>query len=635
MTDAKFHHNSSLKQANRPFKKSKRAPKTKVEGAAAVRVPLKQQHLRDSSMKTDRINQRKQLQKTRRAELINTKRLWTDKAAPKIIGVVALSPLVDLAALRAAIAAHPQVEDCGVGADKHPHILTVSIKLDRVQKFIFYFAPRDSLAICDIALVSDVLLLVMTPNSEGEAIGEDPLGYSFCKVLKAAGLPSIIGLYQGVTTLPPKKRAGAKKLMSRYFETAFEEPHKVLSCESETEITALLRWTANVHIKPPSHRDEHSYVLGESANFTPDPTDPTKGVLRVVGFLRGERALSANQLIHITGYEDFQQIRVESVVQGAIALADTADEKRASLQSFQEVNTLILEQSVITDDEIQRSQAANTQPSAGSVLDYQKVWDEISDGEDEGDEKLDMLDDDADMGTGEARPSESGLSGLGSTLSQKTKLDREEAEFPDEVDTPEEGFAKVRFQRYRGLKNFNHSDWDAKESLPVCYSQIYQLEDFESIRKLVTSVAQNQGCVAPNSANRVVLHLVVPEATARSVCSSTRPICCWALFEHEHKVSVLHSSVKRNNDFEAAVKGKKTNVVSNWLSAVHGASRVLQPRCGSRKSHGRALVTNWAVCGRFVLRSDPLWQRSEFDVSQRRRQTRRACCLGFLFGCGP
>jgi pre-rRNA-processing protein TSR1 len=600
MSEAKFHHNSSLKQANRPFKKSKKAPKTKTVGGAAVRVPLKQQHLRDSSMKTDRVNQRKQLQKARRAELVTTKRLWTEKAAPKIIGVVALSPLVDLDALRNAISTHPQVEDCGV-ADKHPHILSVTVKLERAQKFIFYFAPRDSLAICDIALVSDVVLLVMTPNLEGEAIGEDPLGYAFCKVLKAAGLPSIIGLYQGVDALAPKKRGAAKKLMSRYFETAFEEPHKVLPCESETEITTLLRWTSNVHIKPPSHRDEHSYVLGESATFTPDPGDPSKGVLRVVGYLRGERALSANQLIHITGYDDFQQVRIDTMGSEGTTTADTADEKRASLQSFQEVNTLILEQSVITDEEIQRSQAANVkEPTTGAVLDYQKVWDEISD-EDEGDEKLDMLDDDADM-TGErssARPSESGLSALGSTLSVKTKLDREDAEFPDEVDTPEEGFAKVRFQRYRGLKNFNHSEWDAKESLPVCYSQIYQLEDFESIRKLVTSVAQNEGRVAPNSADRIVLSLLVSETSARSICSSTRPICCWGLFEHEHKVSVLHSTVKRNNDFEAVVKSK-TEVL---FQIGFRRSMVTPVFSNPSVARGKAMVERRLPTGRFAVAS--------------------------------
>jgi hypothetical protein len=45
----------------------------------------------------------------------------------------------------------------------------------------------------------------------------------------------------------------------------------------------------------------------------------------------------------------------------------------------------------------------------------------------------------------------------------KEKLARDEQSFPDEVDTPEEGLAKVRFQRcashnYRPYRNTKHSE---------------------------------------------------------------------------------------------------------------------------------------------------------------------------------
>jgi pre-rRNA-processing protein TSR1 len=62
--------------------------------------------------------------------------------------------------------------------------------------------------------------------------------------------------------------------------------------------------------------------------------------------------------------------------------------------------------------------------------------------------------------------------------------------FPDEIDTPKDVSARIRFQRYRGLRSFRTSPWDPYENLPRDYARIFQFEDFKRTERAIRRRAE-------------------------------------------------------------------------------------------------------------------------------------------------
>ncbi|KAK0545884.1 ribosome biogenesis protein tsr1 [Tilletia horrida] len=164
---------------------------------------------------------------------------------------------------------------------------------------------------------------------------------------------------------------------------------------------------------------------------------------------------------------------------------------------------------------------------------------------------------------------------------RKKRYDEEadDAAFPDEVDTPLEIPARVRFARYRGMENFRTSAWDPYEELPIDYAKIFQFDNFQRTRRRVEASALEEG-VQPGTRVCVWIRDVPQQAAVRAKASGVDasaikivqtagsgapatlperedvPFVLFGLLRHEHKKSVLNFTITRNTEYDGVVRSK-------------------------------------------------------------------------------
>ncbi|XP_061575578.1 pre-rRNA-processing protein TSR1 homolog [Cololabis saira] len=276
---------------------------------------------------------------------------------------------------------------------------------------------------------------------------------------------------------------------------------------------------------------------------------------------------------------------------------------RENLQAEAEVDPMDGEQTWPTETELQEAEAARKNKRLMKVpkgtSDYQATWivdendeenDDVDEESSDDDDNDDMMDEAMDGDDDEANSQE-----LGSGCASEGEEDEEEEEeevcstervgadqrydehmdeaaeeeglkryrearshemFPDEVDTPLDTPARMRFQRYRGLKSFRSSPWDPMENLPLDYSRIFQFQSFERTRRriLAEAAAEEEGAM---DGWYVTLHVIdVPSSVMESV-QSGKPLVLTSLLPHEQKMSVMHVLVRRHPSNTEPIKSKE------------------------------------------------------------------------------
>jgi pre-rRNA-processing protein TSR1 len=554
-----------------------------------------------ASSKQQRKHAQRAAQESKRSA-VQRQRRQQETGPPKIVGFVALSANVSLDEAASVIV---QDSSCTVvtqpmspGSPVH-----VTAGPGRPVALTLAVAPRDTHAVLDLCKVIDVLVLVHTA---GEDL--DPWAEQIVSSVRAQGSPTTVGMLQNVASVAQKMRQGVRKDFLKFVRKNFpdkDEP-KSFDTELDNERKLFVRHVCGLRPRQIQWRLQHPHMLVDNLAYSEDTLS-----LRVSGYLRA-RHLVADQLVHITGSgtHQLQQIEVHSAaagkhrVGGAAALEEegggaagdilrVAAEQRVSLRMENEVDELAGEQTWPTEEELAAADAARA-AGAGTggadvqqqrkalpagTSDYQAAWyegaeedddfsdTEAADGSDMSDGGLGHDGAAAQDGEHDEEMDTVDFEAVEAERAMRRANADEDTVFPDEIDTPLDTAARLRFARYRGVKSFRTSPWDPKESLPRTYAKIFELENFAVARQ--NALEQESEFEAAQVGQYVTLVLENVSAVAAATLKSRHfqpstipcPLVVSGLLAHENQLSVMHLAINRCEEYEDPVRSKDPMVV--------------------------------------------------------------------------
>ncbi|KAL8280521.1 hypothetical protein RQP46_007169 [Phenoliferia psychrophenolica] len=605
------HHSSksSLKDAakGRTSRPSERKSRPKTTNAT----------LAASHSKLNRRNHAKQMQGKKLAALEDVGRIFSRKGADRVSRVVAVVPLTgDLSALQIVeqLLKSVDVECEGEGAVRTGDVVKFHNQSLRFILLPPASAPSSLFPILDATAAADFVVFGLSSEVEVDEVGETCL-----RALTGTGVGASGGVLGVVATLPSNlSHSTATRSSLHSFLTHFFPTIDRLACAAHaTEASTVVRALCDKIPKGTRWREGRPRVLAERVEWDANE-DGEFGTLRVEGVVRGAR-MSADRLIHLQGFGDFMIEKITSAPR-ATRTSKAGDETMDVLEDLSvpspdaddleaenvpdDADLLLGEQTWPTDAEIASAPAASSSRLGGEMLPpalpgttprrlkkvpkgtsaYQAAWIlDDSDDEDWGSEdEEEVATDDAMDNDSESVVMDSGMDDTASVSArpfadlspeqeaiqlqayladrarERALQNRDDMDFPDEIDTPLEVPARERFQRFRGMKSFRTSPWDPYEELPEEYSRCFMFEDFKRMGRKMELKAQREGVEA---GTRVVVHIKnVPRALI-DAHNPALPLVVFGLLKHEHKYSVMHFTIQRNTECTETVRSKDPLVV--------------------------------------------------------------------------
>ncbi|XP_005349620.1 pre-rRNA-processing protein TSR1 homolog [Microtus ochrogaster] len=608
------HRSGPLKHQNKPHKGWRHHGGASAQRDSKGRVGPKilSKKLKKQPSRVDQRHRASQLRKQKREAVLAEKRqLGSKDGPPHQVLVVPLHSRISLPEAFRLL----QNEDLGtvyLNEWGNTHTFMLLSPVLKHRWFFTYARPGDLHTVLDMAKVADTILFLLDPLEGWDSTGDYCLSCLF-----AQGLPTYTLAVQGLSGLPPKKQVDARKKLSRTVEKRFPDD-KLLLLDTQQEAGLLLRQLANQKQRHLAFRDRRAYLFAHVADFVPSEESNLVGTLKISGYVRG-RTLNVNSLLHIVGHGDFQMNQIDGPVDPfplnprviksqkkpsvamEICATDTAvdmeedlkvlmkadPDKQETLQTEVTPDPMEGEQTWPTEEELeeandlllkQRSRVVKKVPRGTSNYQAEWILDEGGESVGESDEYDDLqhedfMEEESEDESGEEEE-ECETMTLGESVRddlydekvdeeaeermlEKYKQERMEEMFPDEMDTPRDVAARIRFQKYRGLKSFRTSPWDPKENLPQDYARIFQFQNFINTRRRIFKEIEEKDAEGAEVGWYVTIHISHVPVSVVEHFRQGAPLIAFSLLPYEQKMSVLNMVVSRNPGNTEPVKAKE------------------------------------------------------------------------------
>uniref|UniRef100_A0A915A692 Pre-rRNA-processing protein TSR1 homolog n=1 Tax=Parascaris univalens TaxID=6257 RepID=A0A915A692_PARUN len=591
------HRPGAFKQVNKKHKTGRHRTKGSIDSEARGRQDVKAltRSMRLVRGKLARRQQANQLRANKRSAVLAEKRgLGGDNQPPFLVTVISFS------------SAHPAEEVVGLlcscddaavrSSSEKGHLNFISAPRFK-SRFVFTCPDQSSLEnVLDYVKVSD--LVAFAWPLDGEVSAEQEL---FMSCLLSHGLPTTMHFAPGLAALPTaKSKENARKNVQKLIDRWSFGDAKLMACESDSDGLLALRLISSVKKKPMIIQKRRPHLLVEKTEVV--DVDGDRCTLKVSGYIRGP-SLNVNGLVHLQGWGDFRMKQIDVITdphplnenKKRQATGDMEEMirtvlkpdpvKQASLQSEVVPDPMDAEQTwphqfELPKDVFESKKIIKKVPAGTSA--YQAAW--ILDDEDEGaddenessedeEENENMVENAVEEEESEAEEDHIETMTVTSEMDtlesgedkeidmsevEKYRKERENAQFPDEIDTPVDIPARIRFQKYRGLKSFRTSPWDPSENLPITYARIFKFADYRHSKKVaLASVDElnDEGAVAHGA--YVTVYIASVPSRLIETWGKDSPMVLYGLLPHEQKMSVMNMVLRKHPSCKVPILNKQ------------------------------------------------------------------------------
>lgn len=585
----------------------RRANKGRVEGASSVISGSNRQSKQMG--KVQRRNIAKQVRANKINAITETKRLFEgNNGAAKVVAIIPLTGDISSKHTLELLLA-PERDGITISQDSNT---VVDVYVKKFKSNLKFLLPRmdDFINLLDCAKVADFVVLALSGVSEiDHAVGEQII-----RALELQGIASYMGVIPNLSKVHPKEKfqLDVKQSLLSYFKHFFPDEEKLYNLEKSNESTIALRNLCQKFPKQINWRDQRGYLIADSVDFQINSPNDLYGSLIIEGTVRG-KGFNVNRLVHLPNLGDFQLQSIEklsssnrSTKRSANGIDEfdlgldkifTPDNTRDTLDEFAP-REFEMEDDVLDEDEdFQYDQltsaryddhgylpGTNTSNETKQVpkgtSNYQAQWylddvielnedDEVEElnNDETADEDFKMEEDvmeplSIDMETETNVSSDDGdkyedLSPQeeAQQLAAFRDQEKEDREFPDEIELLPTESAIERLRRYRGLKNLQNCDWHVDEKdphQPEVWKKLLRISRYKFTQKKI--LKDEASSVQSLEGDKVRLSIQFPSHLTNMIRHPRESlVAVYGLMLHEHKNAVVNFSFQRWEEYEHPV----------------------------------------------------------------------------------